>query len=120
MRSFLRAIRRVLERARVTSRSLWERVRQPVLMELVTGELPPRLRRRRLYIVSDDGFDEEAAMICPCGCKQVLYMNLLTDERPCWRIDRDDRNLPTLHPSVWRQKGCCSHFWLKRGRIVWC
>ncbi|MDM9644782.1 DUF6527 family protein [Rhizobium sp. S163] len=27
---------------------------------------------------------------------------------------------PTLHPSVWRNSGCRSHFWVRRGRIAWC
>jgi len=73
-----------------------------------------------IYIVQDDEFDEFAAMICPCGCRQVLYMNLLPDERPCWRITRHDDGTSTLHPSVWRKKECRSHFWFRRGRIEWC
>jgi hypothetical protein len=31
----------------------------------------------------EDGRREQAAVTCPCGCGQVLHMNLLTDERPC-------------------------------------
>jgi hypothetical protein len=48
-----------------------------------------------------------------------LHMNLLTDERPCWQVTRHQDGTATLHPSVWRQKGCYSHFWLRRGRIHW-
>ena len=38
------------------------------------------------YIVQEDGYREHAAMICPCGCRRVLHMNLLADERPGWQL----------------------------------
>ncbi|WP_375692081.1 DUF6527 family protein [Pseudooceanicola sp. LIPI14-2-Ac024] len=47
-------------------------------------------------------------------------MNLLQDERPCWRVTRHKDGLVSLHPSVWRKKDCGSHFWFKRGRVKWC
>ncbi|MER9141803.1 DUF6527 family protein [Mesorhizobium sp. M0871] len=59
-------------------------------------------------------------MLCPCGCRRVLHMNLLADERPCWRLTRHDDGTTTLHPSVWRTTGCGSHFWFRRGRVEWC
>jgi hypothetical protein len=82
--------------------------------------LPKRLRNRTLYVVQEDGFLEQAAMLCPCGCKGVLQMNLLADERPCWRLTCHKDGTTTLHPSVWRKKDCRSHFWLRRGQIHWC
>ncbi|WP_456672422.1 MULTISPECIES: DUF6527 family protein [unclassified Bradyrhizobium] len=86
----------------------------------VEDTLPKQLKRRTLYIVEEDGFQEQAAMICPCGCRSVLHMNLLPDERPCWRVTRHDDGTATLHPSVWRKKECGSHFWFRNGRVVWC
>jgi hypothetical protein len=86
----------------------------------VEGMLPNRLKRRRLYVVQEDGFEEQAAMLCPCGCGRVLHMNLLPDERPCWRLTRHGDGTATLHPSVWRQKDCGSHFWFRQGRVTWC
>ncbi|MER9417949.1 DUF6527 family protein [Mesorhizobium sp. M0306] len=59
-------------------------------------------------------------MLCPCGCRRVLHMNLLADERPCWRLTRHDDGTTTLHPSVWRKTDCGSHFWFRRGRVEWC
>ena len=87
---------------------------------VVEGELPARLRSKLVYIVEEDGFKEHVSMICPCGCQQVLHMNLLPDERPCWQVTEHRDGAVTLHPSVWRQKGCCSHFWLRKGEIHWC
>ncbi|GIK49909.1 MAG: hypothetical protein BroJett013_26060 [Alphaproteobacteria bacterium] len=84
------------------------------------GQLPARLKPRTLYIVQEDGFEEQAAMLCPCGCKRILHMNLLTDERPCWKVTRHGDGTATLNPSVWRKKDCGSHFWFRKGRVQWC
>ena len=92
----------------------------PYRTRIVDGDLPKKLHGRTLYIVQEDGFAEQAAMICPCGCKRTLHMNLLTDERPCWRVTRHEDGTATLHPSVWRKKDCKSHFWFRRGREQWC
>ena len=92
----------------------------PYATLLVEDALPKQLKRRTLYIVEEDGFQEQAAMICPCGCRAILHMNLLADERPCWRVTHHDDGTATLHPSVWRKKECGSHFWFRNGRVVWC
>jgi len=81
--------------------------------------LPKTLKRRTLYVVREDEIDEQAAMLCPCGCGRTLHMNLLPDERPCWKVTRHDDGTASLHPSVWRKKDCGSHFWFRRGRIQW-
>ena len=86
---------------------------------IVEEYLPKTLRPRALYIVQEDGAQEQAAMICPCGCGRVLQMNLLTDDRPCWRVTRHEDGTATLYPSVWRKKDCRSHFWFRRGKIEW-
>ena len=87
---------------------------------IVEEALPKTLRRRTLYVVQEDGFREQAAMICPCGCGRVLHMNLLPDERPYWRLTEHGDGTASLHPSVWRKKECGSHFWFRRSRIEWC
>jgi len=87
---------------------------------VVQENLPAALEKRALYIVEEDGFEEQAALLCPCGCGRVLHMNLLTDERPCWRATRHPNGTASLHPSVWRKKDCGSHFWFRKGRVRWC
>lgn len=93
---------------------------RPYKIQIVQEILPPKLATKTLYVVEEDGFQEQAAMICPCGCKRVLQMNLLADERPCWKITIHNNNTASLHPSVWRKKDCNSHFWLRQGRVQWC
>jgi hypothetical protein len=59
-------------------------------------------------------------LICPCGCGEVIELNLLEQARPRWSVQEHPDRTITLAPSVWRQKGCRSHFHLRRGRIDWC
>lgn len=70
----------------------------PYATLLVEDTLPKRLKRRTLYIVQEDGYQEQAAMICPCGCHSILHMNLLPDVRPCWRVTHHDDGTATLDP----------------------
>jgi hypothetical protein len=108
-------------RVRDRAVEFWQNWRHPPYRtQIVTGQLPGQLRNRVLYVVEEDGYEEQAAMLCPCGCGRTLHMNLLTDERPCWRLTRHGDGSATLHPSVWRQKDCRSHFWFRRGRVIWC
>lgn len=86
----------------------------------VEGAFPKSLKTKTLYILTEDGVPWQAAMICPCGCGEKLDLNLLPDERPCWRFRSDEKSRATLEPSVWRKVGCKSHFWLRSGRIIWC
>jgi hypothetical protein len=83
-------------------------------------DIPAHLRARLVYIVGEGNHVWAAAMVCPCGCNEIIHLNLLPDVRPRWQfVMHNDRSV-TLHPSVCRQKGCRSHFYLRAGRIVWC
>jgi hypothetical protein len=82
--------------------------------------LPDNLKLKTLYVVHENGAFEQAAMLCPCACGQILHMNLLQDERPCWKVTHHSDGTASLHPSVWRKKGCRSHFWFQRGNVQWC
>jgi Family of unknown function (DUF6527) len=113
-------MRRLREALRGVYLRLKNRLTRPYATRIVREALPKKLKRKTLYVVEDDGFEEQAAMLCPCGCGAVLHLNLLTDERPCWRVTRHGDGTATLQPSVWRGKGCMSHFWFRRGRIEWC
>lgn len=93
----------------------------PAYRTMVVQEyLPKTIEPRTLYIVEEDGNEEQAAMVCPCGCRKTLHMNLLPDDRPCWKVTKHGDGTATLHPSVWRKIECRSHFWFRRGRVVWC
>ena len=109
----------------IKSITLWirkkiEPIRSPFHTIYVEEALPRKLKARTLYVVQEDGYTEYAAMLCPCGCKKVLYLNLIPDESPCWKLRTSQDTPTTLHPSIDRTVGCRSHFWFKKGKIVWC
>lgn len=85
----------------------------------VEGSFPKKLRRKRVYVLTEDGTPWQASMICPCGCGATLEMNLLPDERPRWTFAQDEKGRATLKPSVWRKVGCKSHFVLRNGVVRW-
>lgn len=93
---------------------------RPYRLISVEGRYPTRIEPRRVYVLTEDGTPWEARMICPCGCKAVLDLNLLPDDPPSWRIKADQRGRATLHPSVWRKIECKAHFILRDGQIRWC
>ena len=83
-------------------------------------ELPDTLERNKLYVIGEHDFLWFAAILCPCGCDEILYMGLMPDQRPKWTITFHNNHTVSLHPSIWRRIGCRSHFWVKRGQIIWC
>lgn len=104
-----------------------ERVRQPEAPVLFPStklvEKPPRnedIVAGRLYCIVKGGTPRWALFQCPCRCGNVVTLSLQPVHRPHWRLTHSHAERPTLHPSVWRDKGCLSHFWLRDGRVSWC
>jgi hypothetical protein len=70
--------------------------------------------------------------VCPRCVPDVTYVNAggsilgesvhvrspVLDDDPRWEV-RATGDLITLRPSVWRTKGCKSHFVLSDGRVHW-
>lgn len=83
-------------------------------------DLPEQLHPRTIYVAGENDHLWYAAMICPCGCGEVLQMGLMHNQRPRWTITEHDDGAVSLYPSVWRKVGCKSHFWLQQGNIFWC
>lgn len=91
----------------------------PYLVERVE-DLPDDIQPLKLYLAGSDQNLWAAAMVCPCGCKDRIELNLLKTAKPCWTALVNPDGTATLEPSVWRQKGCGSHFFLRNGLIEWC
>jgi len=75
-----------------------------------------------VYCVAKQHLSKWALFSCPCGCGDVITLSLQSIHRPHWRLSESKIGYPypTLQPSVWRDTGCFSHFWLKEGRVFWC
>lgn len=80
---------------------------------------PDSLSKGKIYLAGEDGQFWGAALLCPCGCGDTIELNLLKQVRPAWRVDLHRGGYVSIYPSVWRQKGCRSHFVMRKGRINW-
>jgi hypothetical protein len=83
-------------------------------------DFPSKLQRNKFYIAGERPNAWGAAMVCPCGCGEVIELNLLKQTRPSWSVHEHPDKTISVTPSVWRQMGCRSHFVLRCGRIEWC
>ena len=86
----------------------------------IVSELPAEPLENILYL-EGNVLEKDywyALLKCPCGCGDKIMLNLITDSKPCWSVVFK-KELPTVFPSIWRTKNCESHFWLKRGKIIW-
>lgn len=88
------------------------------VVDVQGDELPEKIGKKELIRMIDAGQEWSVAMLCPCGCGDTIEMMLLRSVKPRWDL-HVARGLPTLTPSVWRNVGCRSHFWVRRGRVVW-
>lgn len=73
-----------------------------------------------LWLVVDGGIRKWACLNCPGGCDVQLSLSLNPSRRPRWFIDSDLWGRPTITPSIHQHNQCKCHFWIKKGRILWC
>lgn len=72
-----------------------------------------------IYVVVEKKQRLHAALLCPCGCKSQILLNLLSDSFPYWRIRHSKKNGVTISPSIWKTNGCKSHFFIRKGKLLW-
>ena len=102
------------------SRRWFARWRGEFLIVRAEGDMLPEIRSSQQMIqMLDDGKDWSVGFLCPCGCGETIELLLPRFVSPRWSLVVDDIGRPTLSPSVWRNEGCRSHFFVKRGRVVW-
>jgi hypothetical protein len=83
-------------------------------------EKPERMDSRTVYVIGEDETFWAAVFLCPCGCRAEVWLNLLEHEdRPTWTVQEVKSKKAQITPSVWSQTGCKSHFFIKRGRLIW-
>lgn len=82
---------------------------------------PKSVRKGIVYLIGDPGNEWAASFVCPCGCGEIITLNLLRQAgRPTWRVQIGLGDVATLVPSVWRKVGCKSHFIIRDGETIWC
>jgi len=90
-------------------------------ISIIESDTPPDiLPWRNIVLAREDHDDWAVGFLCPCGCGKKLELLLIKEAKPHWKLEIDESNRPTLHPSVWLKVGCKSHFWIRKGKVTWC
>lgn len=98
----------------------WLSPSEPLWKSCRVNDLPGQLRRHCVYLVSEDNQVWQVALLCPCGCGDLIQLCALPGSSPTWEVTEHPNGTVTLTPSVWRTTGCRSHFFVRSGRIQWC
>lgn len=118
--SFGQSLWRRISSLRLSLLARWWRQQPQRFRYTRVDEFPDSLKPSTLYVAGEDPHLWAAAMLCPCGCGDVIELNLLKKVRPRWSVEQHADGSVSLMPSVWRRKGCRSHFFVRHGRIDWC
>lgn len=86
---------------------------------LYLDELPDKVCHKTIYIIGEIKRPWLIAFNCPCGCKDVVQLNLLKEAEPCWRFKIDMKKKISISPSIWKTTGCKSHFFVRNSKINW-
>lgn len=105
----------------------WWFERQPLppisFPDIRVVDRPPQnaeVEKNCFYLVSDGRRRKWALFQCPCGCGDIVTLSLQRIHRPHWGVRKNRHGRVNLQPSVWRDIGCLSHFWIHDGRVYWC
>ena len=92
---------------------------RPRFLAVTVPECPSRddLRVDMLFIEVRSGYSKWAHLLCP-KCGDHVQLPLAGSER--WSAKMDILRRPTLAPSIWEKATCGAHFFVKRGRLLWC
>lgn len=82
-------------------------------------DIPELISNKLIFIVQDGNEPELLVFKCPCGCEADIILNLLKDASPRWSYELNDEGTIDIYPSVWRNIGCKSHFFVKDSNIKW-
>jgi hypothetical protein len=97
----------------------WLRRRPTPLRTKRALDIPESIEAGTLYLIGEGEHLWSAAFECPCGCGEVVQLSLLRDSRPRWKAEQHADGTVSISPSVWRTKGCKSHFFVRRGLVDW-
>jgi len=70
-----------------------------------------------LVIVSSAGMAKRLEFMCPCDCKERVSLYVGRGGGRAWRIRLEEGRL-SVTPSIQRQTGCRSHFFILRSQAL--
>jgi hypothetical protein len=86
------------------------------VVERSPADVPPG----EMVLVEYQGRRYWTVFRCPCGCGDVITLMAESENRASWTTAVSKEGRPCLTPSIWRNVGCFSHFWVHDGRVYWC
>jgi Family of unknown function (DUF6527) len=87
---------------------------------VATHPAPDRIKSGKIVVVGDRQIQKWACFQCPGGCGEVIKLSLNHNCRPCWSIQIDRFDRPTISPSIRQTNDCQCHFWIRSGQVEWC
>jgi hypothetical protein len=87
---------------------------------VIVDNPPTDVASNVVYIIGEKNYFWCAMMECPCGCEDLIHLNLIPEGHPKWSYSIHKSRTVSFHPSIWRIKGCKSHFFFKKGLVEWC
>jgi hypothetical protein len=92
---------------------------RPAFLADSASERPSReqLHSGMVLVEMRDGYSKWAHLQCP-KCGDHIQLPLAGNDR--WSIKVDLLRRPTLAPSIWEQTTCGAHFFVTKGKLVWC
>src|SRR5229473_2764752 len=112
------AVRSIIPKRWVRSRRRSVRFDSVVLVDSMANATS-MLKEHRLVLVGQPQKAKWLKFSCPCGCGEVLALNLMESHSPRWSLHREFGNRITVWPSV-RSTKCGAHFFLRSNNVEWC
>lgn len=84
------------------------------------NDYPGKVCPDTLYVIGTKRHPQYAIFLCPCGCSQPIELNLNATSSPVWKLKWHTLGTVSLVPSIQRNIGCRSHFFLRKSKICWC
>jgi len=80
---------------------------------------PDSLKENIIYVVGGKNYIKWGYMKCPCGCGDLIMLSLIKSSFPSWTIKQDKIGRATIYPSINKLNGCRSHFFIRKGKLIW-
>lgn len=90
------------------------------LLDVVDQPLLDEVETNIVYYIGDKDWKWLLMFQCPCGCDDIIYLSLLEKSKQNWSIEGMNNNIFSIHPSINRQVGCRSHFFITHNEVRWC
>lgn len=87
---------------------------------VICSDLPETAEINKIYISYEEGEWCYLMMKCPCGCGADIDLSLIKGLKPRWEVQFHLNGTISISPSIWRKRKCKSHFFYKKGKVLWC